>query len=102
VSSITRKLESLTERRVHQWAVDHGVMSFKFEHVGNRGWPDRIFIRHGKCVLIEFKAEGLQPRKMQYYRIAILNENHTPAMWTTDFDEAVKFLCEHFNLTSIR
>jgi hypothetical protein len=95
----TRLLESIVEKKVSKWATDHGIMNFKFEHAGNRGWPDRIFIRHGRCVLVEFKAEGLQPRQLQYYRIALLNEGRTPAIWTTDYEEAVEFLCKNFNLT---
>lgn len=57
--------ESKIEREVCKYAKETGWLCYKFSSPGNRGVPDRIFIRKGRIVFIEFKATGNKPTKLQ-------------------------------------
>jgi hypothetical protein len=58
-------LESDIEYRVVDIAKKHGWLSFKFVSPAQRGVPDRIFIKDGRIVFIEFKAPGKRPTALQ-------------------------------------
>jgi hypothetical protein len=87
-----RKLESFVEAKVAVWCVERGIITLKFTPDGQRGWPDRIFIRDGRVAFIEFKADGEQPRPLQMHRMQLLNDANIPVIWTNSFEEAIKFL----------
>lgn len=68
--------ESHIEKKVVNYAVDNGWLQFKFVSVNCRGVPDRIFIRHGVVIFIEFKAPNkkLQPlQKLIFKKISDQN-----------------------------
>lgn len=46
-------------------AAKHKWLTRKLGWIGRVGAPDRIFIRDGRIVIIEFKAPGKPPRKSQ-------------------------------------
>ena len=69
------KPEAKIERGVSMWAGDHGWLVIKFSPMGNVGWPDRVFIKDGRHIWIEFKAPGEKPRKIQDYRHAQLRRH---------------------------
>jgi hypothetical protein len=50
--------ESQIEKSVEQWAKNRGWFVRKLAWLGRSGAPDRIFIRAGRVVFIEFKAPG--------------------------------------------
>ncbi len=50
--------ESKIERAVCRYAESAGWWQRKFVSPGHRGVPDRIFIRTGRVLFIEFKALG--------------------------------------------
>jgi hypothetical protein len=87
-----RKLESYVEHKVSAWCVEHGILTLKFTPDGQRGWPDRIFIRDGRVAFIEFKADGEEPRPLQMHRMQMLRDANIPVIWTNHFEEAIKFL----------
>ena len=58
-------LERDIERRVSEIAKKNGWLSFKFVSPAQRGVPDRIFMKDGRIVFIEFKAPGKQPTELQ-------------------------------------
>ena len=86
--------EEVLEAMVTKWADDAGVINMKFTPDGQRGWPDRIFMKHGRVAFIEFKAVGDIPRKLQELRIAQLKDEGIPALWTDNYRDAIKFLQE--------
>ena len=59
----------IRERDIEKKACDlakaAGWLVFKFVSPSQRGVPDRIFIRQGRIVFIEFKAPGAKPTKLQ-------------------------------------
>jgi len=57
--------ESAIEGFVCRTAKEAGWLVFKFVSPSNSGVPDRIFIKDGRVVFIEFKAPGKKPTKLQ-------------------------------------
>ena len=60
------------EKRVVDLAKKAGWLSYKWVSVSVRGVPDRIFIRDGVIVFIEFKAPGKKPTPLQAQTITRL------------------------------
>lgn len=57
------------ESKVCELAKRAGWLVYKFVSPSQRGVPDRIFIRQGRIVFIEFKAPGAMPTKLQWRMI---------------------------------
>lgn len=64
-SGVSVMLERDIERRVSEIAKKKGWLSFKFVSPAQRGVPDRIFMKDGRVVFIEFKAPGKRPTELQ-------------------------------------
>jgi hypothetical protein len=55
--------ESKLEKKCREWAyTKFAISSIK---LGTAGLPDRMFLRRGKVIFIEFKAEGKKARALQ-------------------------------------
>ena len=50
-------LEKQIEEKSCRWAVNQGWLQYKFTSPSRRSVPDRMFIREGRVVFIEFKTE---------------------------------------------
>lgn len=74
--SVSRQvLERTVERRVASWADKHGIEHIKLNIMGNRGFPDRLFLfSRGRPLFIEFKRPGGVPRKLQEFKIERLRK----------------------------
>ena len=57
--------ESEIETKVSNYAKSKGWLSYKFTSPSNRGVPDRIYMKNGICLFIEFKAPKKKPTKLQ-------------------------------------
>lgn len=57
--------ESTIERQVTDYAKSQGWLSYKLNGQHDRGKPDRVYIKNGNVIFIEFKAEGKKPTKIQ-------------------------------------
>lgn len=57
--------ESDIEKAVCSYARKAGCIVLKGDPRNNRGAPDRILLRRGKVLLIEFKRAGAKPRPNQ-------------------------------------
>lgn len=69
-------LESTIEKSVVTWARHNGWLSYKMASQFARGWPDRMFIKAGRVIFIEFKAPGKKPTvKQQIVIDKIRNED---------------------------
>jgi Holliday junction resolvase len=65
------RLESSIERAVVEYGKRTGWVSIKLSTSGPRGaagWPDRLFMRRGKSVFIEFKRPGGKATPLQQSR----------------------------------
>lgn len=67
--------ESLIEKKCCEWAKSNEWLVYKFVSPNNRAVPDRIFIKRGEVVFVEFKALGKKPTKLQERIITRLREN---------------------------
>lgn len=57
--------ESVIEKKVTEFAKARGWMSIKLNGQHNRGKPDRMYLKEGNLIFIEFKASGQRPTKLQ-------------------------------------
>ena len=66
-------LEREIEAQCVKWAKANGWLSYKFVSPSNRGVPDRMFLRNGKTVFVEFKRPGGKVSTLQQRQIDKLN-----------------------------
>jgi hypothetical protein len=67
-------LEKEIERRVSIHAKNQGWLSYKFTSPTTMGVPDRIYIKNGQVIFIEFKSPGKWLRAKQVDVIARMRE----------------------------
>ena len=67
--------EAKLEQDCVTWAKSLGWQSFKFVSPSNRGVPDRIFLRAGETVFVEFKTETGKLSALQHRQIEKLKAN---------------------------
>lgn len=82
--------ESRLEKDSKEWADYNGWLTMKY--TGERGYPDRLFIKGGVTVWIEFKAPGKKPSIIQAYRIKKLKEAGALAFWAPSLKEVTIIL----------
>jgi hypothetical protein len=89
-------LEKDIEQKASKYAESIGYISLKINVIGQRGWPDHLFINpYGHHLWIEFKKLGKKLSKIQKYRIKQLNEQGASAYWTDNYEAAIRVLNEH-------
>lgn len=57
--------ESAIEKKVCAYAKSKGWLHFKWSSPGQKGVPDRIFMKRGKVFFVEFKDTGKEPTTLQ-------------------------------------
>jgi hypothetical protein len=57
--------ESYIEKKVCECAKRKEWLVFKFSSPAQKGVPDRIFLKDGVILFVEFKAPGKRPTKLQ-------------------------------------
>lgn len=57
--------EATIERAVCDYAKRRGWLAYKFTSPANRAVPDRMFVRGGVVLFVEFKSPGKKPTKLQ-------------------------------------
>ncbi len=86
-------LEKDIERKSSDYAESIGYISLKINVVGQRGWPDRLFINpYGNHVWIEFKKLGEKLSKIQEHRLHQLWDKNTEAHYTDNYKDACDIL----------
>ena len=88
--------ESQIEKAVCEWAKAHGILAIKFTPMGEVGWPDRVFLRNGQAVFIEFKAAGKGVRPLQNHRIQVLVDQQFKAECHDNVQTAIQALRTSF------
>lgn len=87
--------ESTIEKAVCDFAKDNGVKSYKMNGWGNRGKPDRQFLKDGRTIFIELKAPSKKPTALQLRDIRQLRAQKFFADWTDSADVAIGWIKEH-------
>tara|TARA_R100000541_G_scaffold20106_1_gene29958 strand:- start:174 stop:440 length:267 start_codon:yes stop_codon:yes gene_type:complete len=67
--------ESKIEKACSKWAESAGWQVFKFVSPGQRGVPDKVFLKSGKTVFVEFKQPGGKLSTLQKVQIEKLKAN---------------------------
>ena len=70
--------ESTIEKAVNDYAKLQGWLHYKFTSPSSKGVPDAIYFREGRTMLIEFKALGKTPSKLQQHHIDKLKAQLIP------------------------
>ena len=78
--------ESTIERNCSKWAIDNGWLSYKFSSPSQRGVPDRIYIKDGNTVFVEFKAFGKKPTQYQQHTIDKMSAHGATVFVIDDFE----------------
>ena len=78
--------ESLLEKQCCTWAKNRGWLVYKFTSPGNAGVPDRIFIRKGIVVFVEFKSKYGKLNATQRYQIECLIKQEMIILVIKDFN----------------
>jgi hypothetical protein len=79
--------ESEIEKKVSNYAKTQGWLSYKFVSPSNRGVPDRIYLKAGKCIFIEFKAPKKKPTKLQDKIIERIRNEDIPVYVIDNIEE---------------
>src|SRR5262245_2427902 len=90
---MSARLESAEEKDFvddvkHRLRID----SLKLNLMGNKGWPDRLFLLPLRPALIEFKRIGEEPYLLQFHRIGVLYTLGYDVAWTSNYGAAYDFL----------
>ena len=84
--------ESYIERSVVAAAKKNGWFVRKVEWVGHVGAPDRVFIRGGLVLWVEFKAPGKKPRPTQVLEHEQMTKHGARVFVVDDVDAGLRLL----------
>lgn len=84
--------ESHIEKAVCVWAKADGWLVFKFSSPSLRGVPDRMFIKDGLIVFIEFKAPHKKPTPLQTATMAKMERYGAKVAWFDNSADAIDWL----------
>lgn len=100
--------ESVIEKKVKDWAGQHGILPLKMTPHGVVGYPDDFFLggmgekwgwpTHPKTAIIEFKKEGADPKPIQRVRIGELQSRGYPVKVVRSVEDGIEFLREVFRI----
>lgn len=66
--------ESTIEAKICRHAKQNGWLVYKFSSPGTRGVPDRIFIKNGRLIFVEFKSSDGELTPLQNLQIEKLKK----------------------------
>lgn len=79
--------ESKVEKDSREYAMARGWWVAKFVSPGLVAVPDRIFIRNGVVLFIEFKRPGEEPTLQQYKRHKDMRDHGAIVLWVDNLDD---------------
>ena len=82
------------EAKAVKWAKDKGWLTYKFVSPSQRGVPDRVFIRAGIIIWIEFKAPGKVPTPLQAQTIKKMQAHGCQVYVCDNVESAIDALSE--------
>jgi hypothetical protein len=87
--------EKKLERRCTDLAKAHDWYTRKWASPSHRGVPDRLFLKDGNWIAVEFKAPGNKPTGLQEYELMLIRDSGGRAMWCDNVDDFKKLLGIH-------
>lgn len=85
-------LEKTIEAQGEEYAEKRGWWCCKFTSPSLRGVPDRIYIRRGRVVFIEWKKFGEEPTAQQHKRHRDMRAHGAEVHWVDTLEEAMEIL----------
>jgi len=93
-------MSTLSERAIEahacKFAKARGVLPMKLAGPNQRGQPDRMFLRDGVTLFIEFKRLGKQPTPLQWKWIKLLRSHGFAADWAATKEWAEELIIKTF------
>ena len=80
--------ESAIEKRCRLLAEKRGWLQFKIEKTNVNGFPDRLFVKNGKTVFVEFKNDAGVLRPEQERIIALMRSYGADVYVISSLEEA--------------
>jgi len=90
--------EADIEKAIKNWAASKGISTLKLNGQGARGKADRLFMKAGKAVFLELKAENEQPNPLQHRFIKERIQDGFDAGWADNVQDAKALLTQWFKL----
>ncbi|CAB4153138.1 VRR-NUC domain containing protein [uncultured Caudovirales phage] len=84
--------ESTIEKAVCAYAKLKGCLIIKLAGQNQRGQPDRLFIRAGRCLFVEFKAPGKHPTALQLKWLSDLQSQGMTSRWCDDIEQGKQLI----------
>jgi hypothetical protein len=84
--------ESTIEKAVCAYAKLKGCLIVKLAGQNQRGQPDRLFIRSGRCLFVEFKAPGKHPTALQLKWLSDLQSQGMSVAYCDDIDRGKQLI----------
>lgn len=84
--------EKTLERKCCKWAESQGWLVLKLVCPNVRGVPDRMFLRDGEAMFVEFKQPGGKTRPEQERMIEKLNKHGFGCVVVDRFDNFVDWM----------
>ena len=86
-------LEKDIEEKICKYAIDHGLLHYKFTSPARRGVPDRMFVLpQGRIFFIEMKAPGNTPTPSQEREHFRLRQAGVTVYWTDSVERGIKYI----------
>ena len=90
--------ESQIEKKVVDYAKRNSVFTLKLSGQNDRGKADRIFMKKGKAIFVEFKALGKLPTKLQQRFLETRRADGFTAESVDSETKGISLLSKEFNL----
>lgn len=84
--------ESTIEKAVCAYAKLKGCLIIKLAGQNQRGQPDRLFIRAGRCLFVEFKAPGKYPTALQIKWLEQLRDHGMTSRWCDNIEQGKQLI----------
>lgn len=84
--------ESKVEGRCCEYAQGRGWWVSKFTAPGKKAVPDRVFIRDGVVLFVEFKRPGEEPTLQQRNRHRQMKAKGANVTWVDNFEDFKNYL----------
>lgn len=84
--------ETTIEQAVVTYAIHNGCLVIKNATPGHRGIPDRLFMKNGKVMFLEFKAPGKRPTGIQLRWLRDLHDHGFLAFACDDAEQGRRMI----------
>ena len=93
--------ERYIEKKVCAFAKANGWTHRKLQWIGRSGAPDRVFIKNGRVIFVEFKQLGKKPSPNQKIEISVLREAGAEVHVCDDIETGKRILSSFRNTSDL-